>query len=604
LLSATEIVRKYWVLRQYYAHRDQTMNDVYNIRHGDVDVVFPDMVSEAWPKQVTSNFIDIAARDLSELLAPLPSFNCAGSTMVSQRAREFHDKRTKIVHGYMLHSNAALQSYTSADQYVSYGFRVAYIEPDYKARMPRIVWEDPMGGYPEYDRWGRVKSYTRRVMKRAWELIAEYPEFADIIIGPDRQRGAESMVELIRYCDADQITLLLTDRGQGIKLRTVPNVLGRTPVVIDRRPGLSDRSRGQWDDVMWVQLARDRMSKLAIEAAEKSIQAPLALPPDVLDMPYGPDAIIRTQFPEKVRRVGLELPQAAFAESQMLAKELRDGSRYPEGRTGNMDASIITGRGVQELMGGFDTQVKAAQMTFGVGFREIIKMCFEMDEKLWPNVDKTVNGVANGTPFSIAYRPARDINGDHTCDVTYGFAAGMDPNRALVFLLQLLGAKAISRDMVMRQMPFEFDVSQEQIRIDVEEAREAAKQTLFGYAQSLPAVAAQGGDPTEIISKITTAIQAMQKGKAVEEALAEAFAQPKTPPPGALTPGAPPTPPGPGSASAPGGGQPPSPLPPGVAPGQAEMGPGGRPDLQSLLAGLSSSGQPVLAQRVQRRIPA
>jgi hypothetical protein len=34
------------------------------------------------------------------------------------------------------------------------------------------------------------------------------------------------------------------------------------------------------------------------------------------------------------------------------------------------------------------------------------------------------------------------------------------------------------------------------------------------------------------------------------------------------------------------------------------MGPGGRPDLQSLLAGLSSSGQPVLAQRVQRRIPA
>lgn len=604
MLSATEIVRKYWVLRQYYAHRDQSMSDVYNVRHGDIDIVYPDMVSEMWPKQVTANFIDVAARDLAELLAPLPSFNCAGATMVSQRAREFHDKRTKIVHAYMIHSNVALHSYTSADQYGSYGFRVAYIEPDYVAKMPRIVFEDPMGGYPEYDRWGRVKSYTRRVMKRAWELAAEYPEFAEVILGTEQARGAESMVELIRYCDADQITLLLTDRGQGVKLRTVPNVLGRTPVIIDRRPGLSDRARGQWDDVIWVQLARDRMSKLAIEAADKSIQAPLALPPDVAEMPYGPDALIRTQFPEKVRRVGLELPQSAFAEGQILSQELRDGSRYPQSRSGNVDASIITGRGIQELQGGFDTQVKAAQSVMAVGFREIIKMCFEMDERLWPDVDKTVTGVANGTPFSIKYRPSRDIDGDHTCDVTYGFAAGMDPNRALVFLLQLLGAKAISRDMVMRQMPFDFDVSQEQIRIDVEEAREAAKQSLFGYAQSLPAVAAQGGDPSEIISKITSAIQAMSKGKAVEEALADAFA-PKPPPPGTLTPGAAPSPPGPGDVSAPGGGgTPPNGLPTGVAPGQAQMGPGGRPDLQSLLAGLSASGQPVLAQRVQRKIPA
>lgn len=62
-------------------------------------------------------------------------------------------------------------------------------------------------------------------------------------------------------------------------------------------------------------------------------------------------------------------------------------------------------------------------------------MCFELDEKLWPNTVKQIRGTANGTPFEETYRPRKDIAGNHQVDVTFGFAAGMDPNRALVFLL-------------------------------------------------------------------------------------------------------------------------------------------------------------------------
>jgi len=62
-------------------------------------------------------------------------------------------------------------------------------------------------------------------------------------------------------------------------------------------------------------------------------------------------------------------------------------------------------------------------------------MCFEMDEKLWPNERKEIRGTSNGTPFEESYTPSKDIQGSHQVDVSYGFAAGMDPNRALVFLL-------------------------------------------------------------------------------------------------------------------------------------------------------------------------
>lgn len=45
-------------------------------------------------------------------------------------------------------------------------------------------------------------------------------------------------------------------------------------------------------------------------------------------------------------------------------------------------------------------------------------------------------------------------------------------------------------------------------------------------------------------------------------------------------------------------------LPFGVAAGQAEMGQGGRPDMQTLLASLGAGGQPNLSAGVARKIPA
>lgn len=42
---------------------------------------------------------------------------------------------------------------------------------------------------------------------------------------------------------------------------------------------------------------------------------------------------------------------------------------------------------------------------------------------------------------------------------------------------------------------------------------------------------------------------------------------------------------------------------PGVAPGQAGMGAGGRPDLQTLMASLGAGGEPNLTAGVTRRLP-
>jgi hypothetical protein len=292
------------------------------------------------------------------------------------------------------------------------------------------------------------------------------------------------------------------------------------------RPGIDDEARGQFDDVIWVQLARARFSLLAMEAVEKSVQAPLALPDDVDEFAFGPDAIIRSRNPQQIRRVGLDLPTGAFTEQSLLAQELRLGSRFPEGRTGNIDARVITGQGVQALLGGFDTQIKTAQTILTDLFEEVISLCFRTDEKLF-DFKKNVKGTFQGAPYEISYIPGKDIKNDYSVEVRYGLMSGLDPSRALIFSLQALGANLISRDFVMRELPWSMNVSMEQERIDIEKMRDSLNASIAALAQAIPAMASQGQDPSEMVEKIARVIDARRKGSAIEDAVMDVFEKPE-----------------------------------------------------------------------------
>ncbi len=61
------------------------------------------------------NFIDVAARDLAEAMAPMPSFNCSATNMVSDAQRKAADIRTRIANYYVAASDLPLQMYSGAD---------------------------------------------------------------------------------------------------------------------------------------------------------------------------------------------------------------------------------------------------------------------------------------------------------------------------------------------------------------------------------------------------------------------------------------------------------------------------------------------------------
>ena len=588
-LSIEQVAARVQSLRFRSTERDARNLDVLAVRRGKIAEVYPNFFPDGVDANVVANFIDIVARDLSEVMAPLPAVNCSAANQVSDRARTFADKRTRIASNYFQNSDLSVQMYQGADWYLTYGFVPFVIELDDDLKLPRIRLENPIGSYPEFDRYGRCVAFAKRYSFTLGELISQFPEFHRELLGPNGyDQNLNAQIEMIRYYDKDQSIIYIPTR-QDLILSQAKNPLGKLMVVVARKPSIDGEMRGQFDDVLGIQLLRNRFALLAMEAAEKSVQAPIVLPQDVQELQLGGDAVIRTANPAGVRRVELTLPQGAFTEQNLLNQELRVGSRYPESRTGNIDASIVTGQGVQALMGAFDTQVKSAQAIFAAALRDVIGLCFEVDEVIYPE-EKTIRGVDSGSPYEITYRPTKDIKGDYSADVRYGMLAGLNPAQGLIFMLQALGGGLISKDMAMRELPFTVNVTQELEKIEIENMRTSLLGSLTALSQAIPQMVAGGQDASGIVNKIAAVIKARQKGQALEDAIEATFApQQPVPSAGVSNPMVEQTSPAPSGAPA-GGALPPEQgapqqgapqLPPPQAP----------PDIQSILTSLTSGGK-------------
>ena len=574
-LSMEQVVARVDSLRYRNTERDSRNQDVLAVRKGKISEVYPDFFPDGIDANVVANFIDIVARDLSEVMAPLPAVNCSAVSQTSDKARQFADKRTRIASNYFAHSDLAVQMYSGADWYITYGFVPFVIELDEESKLPRIRVENPVGAYPEFDRYGRCVAFAKRYAMTLGELVSQFPDYESQLLGRQGyEQDLNHQLEMIRYYDAEQSIVYIPEK-KNLVLSRAMNPVGKMMVIVARKPSIDGELRGQFDDVLGIQLLRNRFALLAMEAAEKSVQAPIVLPQDVQELQLGGDAVIRTANPAGVRRVELNLPQGAFTEQTLLNAELRVGARYPEGRTGNIDASVVTGQGVQALMGAFDTQVKSAQAIFAASLRDVISICFEVDEKIFAE-EKTIRGVDSGSPYEVKYKPTKDIKGDYSADVRYGMLAGLNPAQGLIFMLQALGGGLISKDMAMRELPFTVNVTQELEKIEIEKLRDGLLSALSATAQAIPQMATQGQDPSAIIKNIASVIQARQNGKALEDAIAETFApEPQVPPAG--VPGTPVEQPSPVPGGAPVGG----------APSAVQAPP---PDVMSLISGLTGAG--------------
>lgn len=593
--AEARIVSRVNELRNRFGARDATMWRVGLVRSGNLAMVAPGHFSEEWPQSMVANMIETIARDVAESISPLPALNCSSGAMRSDADKRRAAKKNKGGMYYWKKSGLKISMLSGADRYITDAFLPFYVEPNFAENRPVIRVEDGLGAYYDLDQSGDTRVYVkvwRDRISRLAALFGDDPAVHARLMQPSYggyRPGGDAEVEVVRYCDTDRTVLYVPSRDQVV-LAEYPNpVPGVCPYFIAERPKLRVLGvpRGQFDDVIYVQVARSVMAQLTMEAGKKAVQAPIAVPQDLVDLPIGPDAIWRTDQPDKVGRVPLTVPREAFALGQQLEEELRAGARYPGTRSGQVEASVITGRGVQQLSAGYETQIDSAQTVLGEGLRRATEYAFRLDEALWPDVTRTIDGSLSGETFHEDWRPGRDIDGNYSCDVTYGFAAGLAPAQKVVMLLQLRADGDIDRDTLRRQLPWEIDVEQMQRSMDVQAVRDAAVgsvQQLLGMAGQM---AVNGMDPRPLLAGAKKFIRGRQDGQAVEDLLEELFPAPEPQP--AADPLA-------AAAAEAGGapaGQPPAEQAP--QPGQA-----GGPGVQDLIAAFRS-GQPAMSASVRRR---
>lgn len=544
-------------IRSENGERDERHRHVVAARRGDVHALLPGLFPDKWPKQATANVVDTAATDTGEMLAPLPSINCrprAASAAAQKRA----SLKNRIARSYIEAAHLESHMASFGDRFASFGFGAFCVDPDFEADAPFMRVNDfPVSTYYTLDLRGRTVEYFKAWREHAAGLAAKFPAFEQQIMITDafgHKVGGNAEVEVVKayvwgdmptlardadgevmfddndepvmdYERAPRCVLFCPDRDDVVLSESWYPKMSRIPVVVAERPKWDEEVRGQFDSAVWVQTLRARMELFTMQAADESINAPIQVPSDVMKIPTGPRALFRSNSDRPAHRLDLNIPNGVFAQNERMSREERTAARYPEGRSGNIDASVITGQGVQELLGTMDTQLKSYQQVIKRAYEEALSIAFEMDAKYFGGEKKSIEGTLDGELFHDTYDPAEAIGDDWRVDVTYGFAAGLDPNRALVFLLQLRGDRLIDRDTVMRQMPFELDVNAISQRIDTEEITDALKQAMFGLAAQIgqPEFAGMGIDPRQVLRQVSDVISAREKGTPLHDAMSKAF---------------------------------------------------------------------------------
>ena len=531
-MDARGALNRFTVVSRAQQEAQNRMAAVSLVRTGRASDVFKGMFPEFWPKPIIANVIDLAAQDSAEQAGVMPTLQAFGDDVLNDSTRRRAHKLTKIVNAHAHESRLGSSLVTAADYLITFGQTIFRVEANYDQGRPHIHVDSPFGAYVERDRFGEVIGYFKSWRARASELSALYPEHTSRLMGSRDMYGQDQdrYLTVVKIIDADGTCALLIKDEPGLVLDMYSHPLGRIPVVVADRPTLDGQIRGQFDETLYVFAARARLALLNLEAATKAVEAPIALPNDVTEVSFGPDSIIRSNSPERIRRVPLEIPQTAMMEQRTLEDELKLSSRMPDVRMGQTDASVVTGRGVQALMGGFDSRIKTYQSLLGEAVGDVMGMVLELDEKIWPNTQKELTGTANGAPYTIKYTPANDIKGQYQVSVEYGVMAGLDPNRALIWSLQALGAGLTSKAFVRKNLPVSLDIAQEEQVIDVENLRSTLMSSIGAYAQAIPEMAAQGADPSGPVRAIAGLIEARKKGIPVEKAAEELFAPPEPPP--------------------------------------------------------------------------
>lgn len=357
------------------------------------------------------------------------------------------------------------------------GRSVMVVKPDMDRKTPTFQTKDPRYVYPS----GRTNSLNQYI--EIYDIIMKYE------IGEDEAEmmgfkvakreggpydmepaGEQGKMWVIEYID-DQYWVIATENGE---VRRAKHGLGKVPgwvfqtIAPNSVAGLST-----FKDQVSLMVAISRMFSGKMAMMDRMInpvywvrghEGAVRIGPHVLNK-LGPNGEMGQIAPPATIQVDRDI--------QNLNQFARVLNRNPEVRQGEVSnkSQYVGAKTLEQLSESIDTVIGGFWDVIQVGLEKMFAVAFEMDEKLWPDVEKSIAGIMKGSRFNETYIPSEDIAGRRFIHVDHGFGVG--GYQGFLMHLQAYDAKVMSKRRVIESQPGQGDVDAAMREIELDQMDDA-----------------------------------------------------------------------------------------------------------------------------------
>lgn len=204
--------------------------------------------------------------------------------------------------------------------------------------------------------------------------------------------------------------------------------LGGCPISESRRVTHNDRYIGAlWDIIPSLRVAQNFMARL-LDDLEANIYAPTVLDNIENAHEYGLGAVLRGngQGQAAISKARQDVNFEAQQTVRQIMSDARKQAFEPPQRSGEVGASIGSGKLINAVQGTFNAELAWAQTDFEFLLERTLSVTARFDE-VWCEGLKEIEGFDDqGREYHERYDPAKVFAGDYRNKVTYGDRTGFD----------------------------------------------------------------------------------------------------------------------------------------------------------------------------------
>lgn len=464
----------HWALQAHRGWKARSrVNDL--IASGRWHVVWNDLTGEDFDPLVENIYLE-ALEDKAYAAASLvPQVFVSPSTGTRQdRGEKQAQAKRKVFLSYMQASDYDRLRVKWLLDYLEHGaaYGFPWADWDEEPRQPFFLRHDPRHAYPlshtsKGELSGIFFAKRRRLVDVTSEWGADHPGVVDLRRFRGNERlGDDAPVEEMWYFDGSKqgvalyqassaelnstkYRYLAPDRNldpqsQAFWLSPLEDHgLSRCPVVEDKRPTHDGEYRGALDAMIpQLRVAQNLMARV-MDDVEFQVASPVVM--DGIDNPedWGPHAVLEGDDSGKTPKVEFVRQPINFEANQHIQAQLEAARRvgkFPQQRTGEAGASIVSAKGTQALMGTYNSEMAQAQRDAAAMLQSLLSVTAEFDAQ-WCDSRKKVLGFDEGESFDISYKPSTMFKGDdYRVVVTFGGGLGLEQSQ---FMVQLATARQL-----------------------------------------------------------------------------------------------------------------------------------------------------------------